>query len=499
MSASAAAGPILCGSRSIASVALVVSLLSACAAFARQPVQQWSVGQRPGVLAEAEDAPPSLSRIASGRAARHAPTPPQAEVPPPSPPPGAPPSPLSEAGPAATGALASTQRPSACEAWCDLKYIGAHCQKRKCHGCAFCRPSPPTVSDPTTPPHEQRPQSDGAPPTQGGGGSELQRPESECLSSAEDGGPPSFDLVALILSSNQPGPEPERRRHAVRNSWAREGLRLGGPGADAPPCSLRFLFVIGGAAAAQLRGDELALPVEDGYRSLSYKVVGAMRWLLASLAFKFALKTDDDSFVCVARLLEQVYALPRTRVYLGAISKKRKVITDPSHAHFERWGDRDYVALFNRSVYAAYMQGAGYVLSSDLVATVARRAAPLPRLPAIEDALIGTLLEGDATPTNRPAAIRYKNRDEYAVTVCEKDTEFALVHKLSVDDLRRCKQATQRRRSPRCPKGPCVCRTLGQTLRRPKLFVDSFTRAEELRESTKGESVSQYHARRAPL
>ena len=256
MSAPAAAGPVWCGSRSIAGVALVVSLLSACAAFARQPqpVQQWSVGQRPGVLAEAEDARPSLSRIASGRAARHAPTPPQAEVPPPSPPPGAPPSPLSEAGTAATGALASTQRPRACEAWCDSKYIGAHCQKRKCHGCAFCRPSPPTVRDPTTPPHEERPQSDGAPPTQGGGGSELQRPESECLSSAEDGGPPSFDLVALILSSNQPGPEPERRRHAVRNSWAREGLRLGGPGADAPPCSLRFLFVLGGAAAAQLRG-----------------------------------------------------------------------------------------------------------------------------------------------------------------------------------------------------------------------------------------------------
>jgi hypothetical protein len=388
------------------------------------------------------------------------------------------------------GALASTERPRTCEAWCDSKYTGAHCQKRKCRGCAFCRPPPPT------PPHEQRPQSDGAPPTQGGapprgerGGSELQRPKTECFGPAEEGGPPSFDLVALILSSNQPGPEPERRRRAVRDSWAREGLRLGGPGEDAPPCSLRFLFVLGGAAAARLRGDELSLPVEDGYRSLSYKVVGAMRWLLASVAFKFALKTDDDSFVCVARLLEQLYALPRTRVYLGAISKKRKVITDPSHAHFERWGDRDYVALFNRSVYAAYMQGAGYVLSSDLVATVARRAAPLPRLPAIEDALIGTLLEGHATPTNRPAAIRYKNRDEYAVTVCEKDTEFALVHKLSVDDLRRCKQATQRRRSPRCPKGPCVCRTLGQTLHRPKLFVDSFTRAEELRESTEGEGV----------
>ena len=474
-----------------------------------QPVQQWSVGQRPGVLlAEDEDAPPSLSRIAPGRAARHAPTPPPAEAPLPPPPPQGAPSvseadagaPLSEAGegaPLSEAGLASTKGPKTCEAWCDSEYIGAHCQRRKCRGCAFCRPSAPT------PPHEQQrpPPGDGAPPAQGdapppgeggeGRGSELQRPQSECLGPAEGGGPPSYDLVALILSSNQPGPEPERRRRAVRSSWAREGLRLGAPREGAPPCALRFLFVLGGAAAARLRGDELSLPVEDGYRALSYKVVGAMRWLLASVAFKFALKTDDDSFVCVARLLEQLHALPRTRVYLGAISRKRKVITDPSHADFARWGDRDYVALFNRSVYAAYMQGAGYVLSSDLVATVARRAAPLPRLPAIEDALVGTLVEGDATPANRPAAIRYKNRDEYAVTVCEKDTEFALVHKLRVDELRRCKQATQRRRSARCPKGPCVCRTLGQTLHRPKLFVDSFSTAEEMRASTDGEGGSE--------
>ena len=127
------------------------------------------------------------------------------------------------------------------------------------------------------------------------------------------------------------------------------------------------------------------------------------------------------------------------------------------------------------------MQGAGYVLSSDLVEHVARRAAPLPRLPAIEDALVGTLVEGHATPTNRPAAFRYKNRDEYAVTVCEKDTEFVLVHKLRLDEMQRCRLATRRRRSERCPKGPCACRSLGQKLRRPRVLVSSFQQAKEMR------------------
>ena len=36
--------------------------------------------------------------------------------------------------------------------------------------------------------------------------------------------------------------------------------------------------------------------------SLAQKVIGAMAWLLDSVAFKFVLKTDDDSFVCLARL-----------------------------------------------------------------------------------------------------------------------------------------------------------------------------------------------------
>lgn len=102
----------------------------------------------------------------------------------------------------------------------------------------------------------------------------------------EPDGPPSFDLVALILSSNQAELDPQVRRRAVRRSWAREGQRLGEPGDEAPPCSLRFLFVLGGASRPRLRGNELSLPVADGYRSLAYKVVGAMGWLVRRVAFK---------------------------------------------------------------------------------------------------------------------------------------------------------------------------------------------------------------------
>ena len=82
----------------------------------------------------------------------------------------------------------------------------------------------------------------------------------------------------------------------MRESWADEELRLGGPGGDAPPCSLRFLFVLGGAATPQLRGSELSLPVQDGYRELSYKVVGAIHWLLASVTFELEPNPNPDPY-----------------------------------------------------------------------------------------------------------------------------------------------------------------------------------------------------------
>lgn len=325
--------------------------------------------------------------------------------------------------------------------------------------------------------------------------SRLRRPRSECLRPPASDGQLSYDLVALVLSSNKAALQPGRRRQAVRQSWADEDARLGSPDDGAPSCSLRVIFVLGGSEAPTLRGDELSLPVEDGYRQLSQKVLGAMAWLLDSVAFKFVLKTDDDSFVCLARLLALLHAFGGgggRGLYLGAISKKHKVITNPRHEHFERWGDVEYVELFNRTVYATYMQGAGYVLSADLVDVATRRAAAIPRLPAIEDALVGTLVEGsNASVTNKPTAFRYKNRDEYAVTVCEKDTEFALVHKLSTDELRRCRRATQRRRSKRCPNGPCVCRTLGQELHVPRFVVGTFAKAEQMQARRRGEEEEE--------
>lgn len=310
------------------------------------------------------------------------------------------------------------------------------------------------------------------------GGRTSPRPAtSQCLHGSAAAGL-SHDLIILVLSSRQKQLNSTRRREVVRRSWVRdiaEGM-LGEADASATElCSVRHYFVVGdGRGAAHLWSDDvLVLPVEDGYQQIVHKVVGALRWALATTSFKYLLKTDDDSFVCAARLLELLRSLPREHAYLGVLNAHRKVITSATGTKQSelRWRDLEYVDLFNRSVYAPYMQGAGYILSADLAATVVHRAEALRTLPPVEDALVGTLVEGEATRFNRPSSFRYRNRDDYAMTVCEADTEFVLLHKMAEAELTRCHAATQHRRSERCPRGPCACRSLGAPPRIKRKYV----------------------------
>lgn len=302
----------------------------------------------------------------------------------------------------------------------------------------------------------------------------LLRPGFECLpqdpsadvplSEASSAESRSVDLVVLILTSRNKELGPGKRRDAVRRAWAHES-NLGTAGdADGTGCAVRFLFVMGGGKRAHVwQSDMLVLPVADGYRQITQKVLVAFEWTVRHVAFKYLLKTDDDSFVCLARLLELLRPLPRLALYLGAVNRNHAVIMKR-----HRWADKEYVKIFNRTVYPPYMQGAGYVLSHDLVAIVADRGVELARRTAIEDALVGTLLESAARPRSRSVEFRHKTSSpsgrfaaDYALAVCEYDTAFVLLHKLNVAQLKACKGAIQRRRSARCPQGPCACRSLG--------------------------------------
>ncbi len=346
-----------------------------------------------------------------------------------------------------------------------------------------------------------------------------------------------WDLIVLILS--RAGPEGKVRRDAVRNSWARHkaathrlspaGSSLGGP------CSIRFFFVVGinpgskeaeeershgggdgdysstTTLQAEAVGDMLRIPVAEGYRNISRKVTGAMAWAAANPAadFRYLLKTDDDSYVCVSKLLSQLQKIrfgsgngnsngnsngningnsnsislsnsPMSSVggggggdddggdggksslhangaglYYGKfVYNPVPVSVDPA----DPLEDSSYIAAYGRRIYPPYAQGAGYLLSSDLVAAVVASTLPSP-LPVVEDALVATLLQrqqqarggrgggggGGGGGGRQPEVVKYEEYDEHHLiaiphreptSYCKR--VFVLSHHLRAEEMAIC-------------------------------------------------------------
>jgi len=93
------------------------------------------------------------------------------------------------------------------------------------------------------------------------------------------------------------------RRHAVRATW----LRTLSPGTSA------VFFV--GAGESSDHSELVTLPVTDDYAHLSTKVHSFYRYALEHHCFDYIFKCDDDTYVCVDRLVH----LPRDGVdFLGS-------------------------------------------------------------------------------------------------------------------------------------------------------------------------------------
>ncbi|MGQ0641882.1 MAG: hypothetical protein ACT4P6_14120 [Gemmatimonadaceae bacterium] len=83
------------------------------------------------------------------------------------------------------------------------------------------------------------------------------------------------------------------RRHAVRATW----LRALQPGTAA-------LFFAGVGASAD-HAELVVLPADDDYGHLSTKVHCFYRYALEHCDFDFVFKCDDDTYVCVERLVRR--------------------------------------------------------------------------------------------------------------------------------------------------------------------------------------------------
>ncbi|NXS03604.1 B3GT6 galactosyltransferase, partial [Oxylabes madagascariensis] len=122
--------------------------------------------------------------------------------------------------------------------------------------------------------------------------------------------PEGSALVAVVVMS---GPKYSERRSIIRSTWMAAGRQ-------APHGRVWSRFVVGtaGLNAEELRSleleqsrhrDLLLLPeLRDSYENLTAKVLATYVWLDAHLDFQFALKADDDTFVRLDVLVEELRA-----------------------------------------------------------------------------------------------------------------------------------------------------------------------------------------------
>ena len=144
-------------------------------------------------------------------------------------------------------------------------------------------------------------------------------PEAEgesCMTPAWAG---AYDLLVLVPSTRSGS-------HQVTiDAWAQW---------SAPKCTVRVLFVAGGAQHTEIDPHNkhillVAAPeINDSYRHATLKNLLAFQWAVQALRFRYVLKVDHDSHVCLGKLLRFLRYQPRTQLGVGQDSARRRRAED---------------------------------------------------------------------------------------------------------------------------------------------------------------------------
>ncbi|XP_033114354.1 beta-1,3-galactosyltransferase 6-like [Anneissia japonica] len=242
-------------------------------------------------------------------------------------------------------------------------------------------------------------------------------PNSALLQNEEHKQMLSAFLVVLIMT----GPNFFENRQTIRETWF---------SSHADGVLLRF--VIGAAnlpddkiVALTTENNEhqdllLLTNLEDSYYALTSKLISMYEWLDRNVEYSYVLKADDDTFVQLNLLLEELKEKPLEEFYWGFFDGR-------AHVHYAgKWAEKEF-KLCDR--YIPYALGGGYVLSKDLVNFVARNSKNLKRYKA-EDVALGSWIA--AINVNRVHDPRFDT--EYKSRGCSN--EYLVTHKQSQEEMR---------------------------------------------------------------
>lgn len=156
---------------------------------------------------------------------------------------------------------------------------------------------------------------------------------------------PRIKLLVLIISAVKN----QDRRDAIRETWAQAKGDV-----DVRFVSSQDQFL---NAEKLVHNDILEVDVTDEYRLLSRKLLKAFV-SVHNLNFEYLLKCDDDTFVDIPKIINELKHAPSNKFYWGYFD---------GNAHIKRAGKWKETGWILCDKYLPYALGGGYVLSKDLV------------------------------------------------------------------------------------------------------------------------------------
>ena len=201
-------------------------------------------------------------------------------------------------------------------------------------------------------------------------------------------------IFLLVLITSGVGKLYSERRNSVRNTWGDKSIKSG-------QRNWERVFVIGKALSAEhseeirqeaaFFEDILVLNMTDSYKNLVIKILSEMLWSLIHVNPRFILKTDDDVYVRVPRLLSWLDNYANNN-YAGDKLYGGFVIGDGEVRRGEKRKNRVARDCLAKDFYPPYCTGAFYVLSTDILPSLLKAVERRPAFP-VEDAYMGILAQ----------------------------------------------------------------------------------------------------------
>eukprot|EP01025_Chloroclados_australasicus_P025867 TRINITY_DN25752_c0_g1_i1.p1 TRINITY_DN25752_c0_g1~~TRINITY_DN25752_c0_g1_i1.p1 ORF type:complete len:316 (-),score=17.45 TRINITY_DN25752_c0_g1_i1:88-1035(-) len=248
-----------------------------------------------------------------------------------------------------------------------------------------------------------------------------------------------YQLLALIVSSKNT----KSRRIAVRNTWGSNSYNL----------EFRHVFAVSEniidtdlTIEQQMYKDVVILrDVIDDYRHLSSKVIQSIIYCQKNFRYKFLLKTDDDSFVNVKAMLNEIQLLQNNYAEGQAIYAG-KLITGVNIRTKGKWADLELAEYYKLQRYPPYMQGGGYLLSRKITEYLQQTEELFGlHYAASEDVSVGmwllsinvTIVDWQHMLTLNLPRFRMNDTSNYDqdTDLCRQNPSLLVVHRVSENDM----------------------------------------------------------------